>query len=82
MLLLPILVSLVLAQPKTTVSDVSCQTVADCWIDADAKPIERPKKYRGKAIPRGDCSKKLLWLRNKLTCEQNLCTVTHIGDKC
>ncbi len=83
MILLPLLMSVVLsADPKTTISDVPCQTVADCWLDADAKPIKRAKKLKGKAIPHGDCGSKLLWLRNKLSCEENVCVVKLIGDKC
>lgn len=83
MLLLPLLVSVVLSsEPTTTVSEVACQSVSDCWLDEDSKPIARPKKFRGKPVPRGDCGKKLQWLRNKLACEENVCTVTHIGDKC
>jgi len=83
MLLLPLLVSVVLSTPpRTTVSDVACKTVEDCWLDADAKPIKRPKKFRGKPVPRGDCGEKLMWLRHRLACEQSVCTVTAIGDRC
>ena len=81
-MLLALLCVLLTTPPRTTVSEVACQTVAECWMDEDAKPIARPKKLRGKPVPRGDCGKKLLWLRNRLTCEENLCTVTHIGDRC
>ena len=82
--MLPLLVVLVLStDPRVKVSQVACQSVAECWLDADSKPIARPKKLRGKPVPRGDCSgKKLQWLRNRLACEENLCTVTFIGDKC
>ena len=82
-MLLPLLVSVVLSTPPgPTVSDVACQSVADCWLDADSRPIKRPKKFRGKAIPQGDCGSRLQWLRNKLECSQKLCTVTYVGDRC
>ena len=83
MLLLPALLSIVLTTPpRPTVSEVACVSVAECWLDADGKPIARPKKLRSKSVPRGDCGKGLLWLRHKLACTENLCTVTFIGDKC
>lgn len=82
-MLLPLLVALVLSSdPRRIVSEFPCETVADCWLDTDSKPIARPKKLRGKPLPRGDCSRKLQWLRNRLACEENVCTVTNIGDKC
>ena len=81
MILLPLLASVVLSG-SPIVSDVPCETVADCWLDADSKPIARPKKFRGKPVPHGDCGRKIQWLRNKLSCEQNLCTVLNIGDRC
>lgn len=69
--------------PRLSVSTLVCQTAVDCWMDADAKPIARPKKLQGKEFPRGECtSKKLLWLRNRVLCEENVCVVRHIGDKC
>jgi hypothetical protein len=83
MLLLPVLIAVVLSSPpKSTVSEVACQSVADCWLDAESKPIARPNKLKGRAVPRGDCGKKLQWLRNRLACEESVCTVTFIGDKC
>lgn len=83
MLLLPALLSFVVtAEPRKVVSEVACETVAQCWMDENGKPIARPKKLEGKSLPRGDCGRKLLWLRNRLTCDQRLCTVTYIGDKC
>jgi hypothetical protein len=81
MLFIPLVASIVLSA-SPTVSDVPCQTVADCWLDAASKPIARPKKFRGKPVPRGDCGRKLQWLRTRLACEQNLCTALDIGDKC
>ena len=70
--------------PKScsSVSEVPCETVAECWLDDEGQPIARPKKLRGKPVPKGDCGKKKLWLRNRLSCEESLCTVAHIGDKC
>ncbi len=81
MLLLPLLVSVVLSA-SPIISDVPCQSVADCWLDAASKPIARPKKLRGKPVPRGDCGKNLQWLRTRLTCEQRVCTALVIGDRC
>ena len=63
-------------------SGVSCQTAEECWLDPDGKAIKRPAKFRGRQHPRGDCGKNLVWLRNRLSCEENICVVTHIGDKC
>ena len=82
MLFLPLMVSLVLRAPPVSVSEVPCQTVAECWMDPDAKPIKRPKQHRGKPVPRGDCGRSLQWLRNRLACQQGVCTVTHVGDRC
>lgn len=31
-------------------ADVACTTADDCWLDADHKPIARPRKLRGKKI--------------------------------
>ena len=81
-MLLPALIALVLTTPPLTVSEVPCQTVADCWLDALGAPIARPAKQKGKAVPRGDCGKKLIWLQNRLSCEKNFCAATHIGDRC
>lgn len=74
---------LMLSQTPPTVSDVACKTVADCWLDADAKPIARPKAKKGRPLPRGDCGRNILWLRTRLTCsEENVCVAEHVGDKC
>lgn len=72
----------VMPMGQITVSEVPCKTVADCWLDGEGKPIARPKAKRGRSIPRGDCGKKLLWLRTRLSCENQVCTAQHIGDKC
>jgi hypothetical protein len=61
---------------------VACETVADCWLDDSGAAIKRPKRHRGKPIPRGDCGARILWLRHKLTCEEKRCVAVHIGDKC
>lgn len=81
MLLLSALAALALAQPPArTVSTVACKTVEDCWLDPSGAPVKRPK---GKRPPTPSCSGKgLVWLRNTLTCEENVCVATHIGDKC
>lgn len=72
----------VLPMAQITVSEVPCKTVADCWLDEEGAPIKRPKAKRGRSVPRGDCGRNLLWLRNKLSCENQVCTAQHIGDKC
>lgn len=61
---------------------VACKTVDDCWLDDDARPIRRPKQHAKKPLPRGDCGKRLKWLRTRLTCEENICVAKNIGDKC
>lgn len=70
------------AAAPVAVSPVPCQTVADCWLAADGQPIARPKHKRGRALPRGDCGKNLLWLRHRLSCEAQVCVAVRIGDKC
>ena len=68
---------------RVQTSTAACTTVAECWLDADGKPIARPKKFKGKKLPKGTCSTSgLLWLRHKLTCQQNLCTAEFVGDMC
>ena len=59
-----------------------CQTVADCWLGDDSKPIKRPAAKKGKPLPRGDCGTHLKWLRNQLSCTQNVCTAKYVGDMC
>jgi hypothetical protein len=61
---------------------VPCRTVADCWLDRDGKVVARPKQFKGKPLPRGDCGEKLYWLRTHLTCEAKVCVATQQGDKC
>lgn len=61
---------------------VPCKTVADCWLDADGHAIPRPKRYRGRPLPRGDCGKNELWLSNKLSCEDAVCVARYISNKC
>ncbi len=67
---------------RTIVSDVACESVAQCWLDDEGKPIARPRRLRGKPIPRGDCGRNLKWLRNRLTCQEQRCAAVRIGDKC
>lgn len=61
---------------------VSCQTVSDCWLGPDGSAIKRPARFKKKQLPKGDCGKNLLWLRNRLTCEENVCKATFMGDAC
>jgi hypothetical protein len=61
---------------------VACATVADCWLDPKGAVIPRPAKLKGKKLPQGDCGKNLLWLRHRLTCEEQVCTVKYVGDAC
>jgi hypothetical protein len=44
--------------------------------------IARPKRYRGKPLPRGDCGKNLHWLRHRLVCEGGVCVSRNVGDMC
>ncbi|MFO0575739.1 MAG: hypothetical protein U1A78_17215 [Polyangia bacterium] len=83
-MLVPIILWLLAALPagRVTVSTVPCKTVSDCWLDEDGKPIARPHAKRGRKLPRGDCGRNLLWLRNRLSCEDNVCVARHIGDAC
>jgi hypothetical protein len=67
---------------EVTVSTVPCKTAADCWLDAEGRPIARPERVKGKKIPRGDCGRQILWLRHRLTCEKSVCTSQYVGDKC
>ena len=68
---------------RITTSSVPCKTVAECWLDGAGKPIARPKKFKGKPLPKGECSSRgLLWLRNKLSCEENVCRAEFVGDMC
>ncbi len=71
-----------LLSAEPVVSTVPCKTVAECWLDEEGKPIPRPRSKKGRAVPRGDCGKNLLWLRHRLTCEENVCVSLNIGDKC
>lgn len=71
-----------LANERVRVSDVPCKSVADCWLDANGKPIARPKAKRGRSFPRPDCGKNIVWLRNKLRCEDQVCVSEFIGDRC
>jgi len=63
-------------------SPVPCRSIRDCWLDADGTPIARPRRLRGKAIPKGDCGGNILWLRNRLACDQGRCVAAFIGDRC
>lgn len=78
-LMLSLLAAAVPANPGTV---IPCKTVADCWLDKEGKPIPRPRAKRGRPIPSGDCGKNLLWLRTRLSCEQQVCVAVNIGDAC
>ena len=64
------------------VSTVPCKTVAECWLGPGGTPIARPKSMKGRKLPKGDCGKNLLWLRHELSCQQNVCVSTYVGDMC
>jgi hypothetical protein len=70
------------AVPERKPADVPCETVADCWLDGDGHPIKRPPRLRKKQLPRGDCGKNLVWLRNRLSCEEHVCVAVFIGGRC
>jgi hypothetical protein len=70
------------ATPAPAAEGAPCETVADCWLDPTGRPIKRPARFRRRPIPRGDCEKNILWLRHRLTCDQQRCTATFIGDTC
>lgn len=72
----------ILTPDRTTVSDVACKTVNDCWLDERGAPIARPKKLHDKPLPHGDCGAHLEWLQHELRCDQNRCTAIFVGDKC
>ncbi len=82
--MLTLLAALLLTDPHLTESTVPCASVADCWLDKEGHPVARPAKLKGRALPRGDCGAKILWLRTTLTCsaEKHVCVAEHIGDKC
>jgi hypothetical protein len=76
------LVAALLLSQAPAVPAPACKTVNDCWLDAQGHAIERPKKHRGKKLPKPDCGNNILWLRNELTCEQNVCVAVFRGDRC
>lgn len=53
----------------TVFSEVPCTSVKQCWLDADGKPIARPKKLRGAPLPKRDCDN-TLWLQHQLSCDE------------
>jgi len=83
-MLLTLTLLLLGAEPDlhVTVSTVPCKTVAECWLDDDGKPVARPKRFKGRKLPKGDCGKNLLWLRHVLSCEQAVCVAKFVGDRC
>jgi len=60
----------------------ACATVDDCWLDEGGKAMPRPKKFKKRPLPRGDCGKNKLWLRHELTCTENQCVSRFRGDRC
>ena len=60
----------------------ACKTVAECWLDDSGKAIKRPAKLKGRKLPAGNCGSNLLWLRNRLSCDDNVCVSKHVGDMC
>jgi hypothetical protein len=62
--------------------DVSCDTVAQCWLDPSGNAIKRPRKYAGRPLPHGDCSGKLVWARHRLLCKEHRCLSIEIADMC
>jgi hypothetical protein len=82
MIALALLASLLASPPPLKVSKAPCQTEAECWLDADGNPIARPKSKQGRPIPRGNCGALLVWLRNELSCQENVCVARLVGDRC
>ncbi len=80
--MLRVLLALFLSASPDGGAGVPCDSVAQCWLDEGGKAIARPKKLRGRPLPKGDCGPNLLWLRNRLTCEDRVCTAVHVGDRC
>jgi hypothetical protein len=68
--------------PKAKPAPVPCKTVADCWLDADGNAIPRPKRFKGRRLPKGNCGGNILWLTNLLSCEEHVCVSMPIGDRC
>ncbi len=64
------------------VSEIPCNTVAQCWLDDAGHAIRRPKKYAGRSLPRADCQGNLLWARYRLLCVQHRCESLFVGDMC
>jgi hypothetical protein len=61
---------------------VPCRSIADCWLDEAGQPIKRPRKLRGRQVPRGDCGANIFWLHHRLECIAAQCHVTIVGDRC
>ena len=86
-LLLPLLcVASTTARPDATVPvptvAAPCRNVGDCWLDDRGNAIARPKRLRGRKLPKGDCGRNLLWLRNELSCAEGRCVALPVGDRC
>lgn len=67
---------------EVKLSKIPCVTAGDCWLDVAGNPIKRPASKKGRKIPSGDCGKKLVWLRNVVTCQEKVCAVKFVGDMC
>jgi hypothetical protein len=63
-------------------ADLSCETVAQCWLDPAGNAIRRPQKYAGRPLPHGDCSGKLVWARHRLLCLRHRCQSIPMADMC
>lgn len=74
--------SVAIADESVPPSGPPCRSVADCWLDDSGQPIARPKKERGKPLPRGNCGGRINWLRNQLNCVEHRCVAFHVGDRC
>jgi hypothetical protein len=61
---------------------VSCETVAQCWLDPAGNAIRRPKKFSGRPLPHGDCSGRLVWARHRLLCLRHRCQSIPMADMC
>ena len=80
-----VLSMLLTVEPRVQESTAVCTTVADCWLDDAGAPIARPKKFKGRKLPRASCQGAgLNWLRHMLSCdpEKKVCVALDVGDRC
>ena len=50
------------------------------WLDDSGDAIARPKRYKGRRLPRGNCHS-LLWLNHRLACEEHVCVSIYVPDR-